>query len=131
MGEFAPPYFIEVEMRKIKVMDIIRQESERTGVPVEDIIGEKRTHEICHLRHYCMWRAKIETGLSYPQIGRSFGNKDHTSVLNGVKRIESMPMEERRWDPPKVKMKIPDYSKNDDMMPPKTIFPIQPIYKVA
>ena len=118
-------------MKRIKVIDIIRQESERTGISIEDILSNKRTAELCHLRHYCMWRAKIETGLSYPQIGRSFGNKDHTSILHGVKKIEAMPLEQRRWDPPKVKINIPKQDKNDLIVANKTIFPIQPIYKVA
>ena len=124
---------IEVDMKKLKVSDIIRQESERTGVSIEDIISNKRTAELCHLRHYCMWRAKIETGLSYPQIGRCFGNKDHTSVLHGVKKIEAMPLEQRRWDPPKTDNLSEEISDVKIFMidSPKARFPIQPIYKVA
>jgi len=120
-------------MKRIKVIDIIRQESERTGISIEDILSHKRTAELCHLRHYCMWRAKIETGLSYPQIGRAFGNKDHTSILHGVKKIEAMPLEERRWDPTKRKSSDADSIEVKSFIidAPKVKFPIQPIYKVA
>lgn len=132
MGDSSPITIIDmrIEMR-IKVSDIIKRESARTGISMDDILGEKRNADLCHLRHYIMWLAKIETGLSYPQIGRAFGNKDHTTILHGVKKIEAMPLEKRRWDPPKDKVCLPVIVKDEDDVTPKNIFPIRPIYKVA
>ena len=118
-------------MKRIRVVDIVRQESERTGVSINDILGSGRCTELCHLRHYIMWRARIETGLSYPQIGRQLG-KDHTSVLHGVKRIEAMPMDQRRYDPPKVEIEFEEIKKDPDItLPPKGVVFFKPIYKVA
>ena len=119
-------------MKRIKVIDILRQESDRTGVPIKEILGSARNAEMCHLRHYIMWRARIETGLSYPQIGRQLG-KDHTSVLHGVRRIEAMPMDQRRYDPPKIETEFPEFEviRQDIPLPPKAPHVFKPIYKVA
>lgn len=38
-------------------------------------------------RHEVMWRLR-QMGHSYPAIARVFGLKDHTTILNGVRRHE-------------------------------------------
>jgi hypothetical protein len=40
-------------------------------------------------RAVCWWVARKRTTLSFPEIGREF-DKDHTSVMSGVKRIERL-----------------------------------------
>jgi chromosomal replication initiator protein len=37
-----------------------------------------------------MFLCKELTSYSYPEIGRAFGGKDHTTVIHAVKKIESM-----------------------------------------
>jgi chromosomal replication initiator protein len=37
-----------------------------------------------------MFLAKQLTARSLPEIGRSFGGRDHTTVMHGVKRIEEL-----------------------------------------
>jgi chromosomal replication initiator protein len=37
-----------------------------------------------------MYLAKQLTTRSYPDIGRRFGGRDHTTVLHAVKRIEEL-----------------------------------------
>ena len=37
-----------------------------------------------------MFLAKRLTSRSLPEIGRKFGNRDHTTVLHGVRRIEEL-----------------------------------------
>lgn len=120
-----------IDMKRVRVIDILRQESERTGVPISEILGSRRTPDLSHLRHYVMWRARVETGLSYPQIGKYMGNKDHTTVLHGVKKIEAMPIDKRRYDPPKKEMEffIQPIEREETRMKAPLVF--RPIYKVA
>jgi chromosomal replication initiator protein len=40
-----------------------------------------------------MYLAKSLTTRSYPDIGRRFGNRDHTTVLHAVRRIEQLKAE--------------------------------------
>ena len=37
-----------------------------------------------------MYLCKKITSFSYPEIGRSFGGKDHTTVIHAVKKIETL-----------------------------------------
>jgi chromosomal replication initiator protein len=37
-----------------------------------------------------MFLAKNLTSLSYPEIGRRFGNRDHTTIMHAVRKIEEL-----------------------------------------
>ena len=37
-----------------------------------------------------MYLAKTLTSLSYPEIGRRFGGRDHTTVMHAVRSIEGL-----------------------------------------
>jgi chromosomal replication initiation ATPase DnaA len=41
-------------------------------------------------RFAVMWVARELFGFSTPVIGRSLGNRDHSTVLNGIKRAEEL-----------------------------------------
>jgi len=69
---------------------ILREVSEEYGVSVEDILGARRDQRVVLPRQIIMYRLCKETGWSLPQIGRFLGNRDHTTVLNGRKKIERL-----------------------------------------
>ena len=37
-----------------------------------------------------MWLAKLLTQRSYPEIGKRFGNRDHTTVIHAVRKIDEL-----------------------------------------
>jgi chromosomal replication initiator protein len=43
-----------------------------------------------------MYLAKNLTNCSYPQIGSRFGDRDHTTVMHAVRKIEDMMTEDRQ-----------------------------------
>jgi len=53
-----------------------------------DLIGSKRKHEIVYPRHVAMYLCQELTDSSFPQIGRAFGGKDHTTVMHAVNKIK-------------------------------------------
>lgn len=69
---------------------IIERVSEMSGIPVVDITGPSRFREHVDARHYAIWLAYTRGRWSLPQIGRAFGGRDHTTVLNGVRRIQRL-----------------------------------------
>lgn len=57
------------------------------NVSIEDISGKKRNKELIRPRQVSMYLLKNVVGLSYPEIGRELGGKDHTTVMYGCKMV--------------------------------------------
>ena len=63
--------------------EIIAQVASYTGVTVQDIQGQSRKRKIVYPRHMVCYLAKKHTNLSYPQIGKLLGGRDHSTVIHG------------------------------------------------
>ena len=55
---------------------------------VEQITGGSRRRPLVDARQIAMYVTRNMTDLSYPEIGRAFGNRDHTTVIHAVRKIE-------------------------------------------
>lgn len=61
------------------------------GVELRGIKGRRRTKHLTFPRHLISYAIKEERpDLSYPQIGRWCGGRDHTTTLNSVRKIEEI-----------------------------------------
>ncbi len=78
------------EARIIKLDEIQRRVSEVFGVKPQDLRSKERTKAMAFPRHVAMYLARHLTRDSLADIGRGFGDKDHTTVLHGVNRIEGL-----------------------------------------
>jgi chromosomal replication initiator protein len=56
-------------------------------VKMADLKSERRHKSIAYPRAVAMYLARKHTGESYPDLGRAFGNKHHTTVLSAVEKI--------------------------------------------
>lgn len=61
---------------------------EAFGVSLEDVLGRKRSTRITWPRHVAMYLARQLTDRTLPAIGREFGDRDHTTVMNACRRTE-------------------------------------------
>ena len=61
--------------------------SEKHRVSVDDMRGRSHVKRFVAARAEAYFRIRTETALSYPQIGRRFGGRDHTTVIHGVRRF--------------------------------------------
>ena len=52
--------------------------------------SSRRSINIARPRQLAMFLCKELTSYSYPEIGRAFGGKDHTTVIHAVRKIESI-----------------------------------------
>ncbi len=66
--------------------DVLTEVAGRHDVPIEDILGSRRTRPIAYARFEVMWILNVEMLWSTTRIGRFLGGKDHTTVINGVRR---------------------------------------------
>ncbi len=76
--------------RKVTVEEIQRKVAEHYNIRLSDLLGPKRVRTIARPRQVAMWLCKRMTTRSLPDIGRRFGNRDHTTVMHGVKKIEEL-----------------------------------------
>lgn len=76
--------------RKITVDEIQRKVSEHYNIRLSDLIGPRRQRVIARPRQIAMYLAKSMTSRSLPEIGRSFGGRDHTTIMHGVRKIEEL-----------------------------------------
>lgn len=78
------------EPRKVKIEDIQKIVSQHYNVSRADLISARRTRTIVLPRQIAMYLAKSITPRSLPEIGKRFGDRDHTTVLHAVRKIEAM-----------------------------------------
>ncbi|MDP2849022.1 MAG: DnaA/Hda family protein [Humidesulfovibrio sp.] len=74
------------------VIDIVCQHYQ---VSKKDVLGEDRRQNIALARQVAMYLCRHMLGLSYPALGRSFGGKDHSTVIYSVKKINEIQEDEK------------------------------------
>jgi chromosomal replication initiator protein len=63
--------------------------AERFGVSRAELVGTSRAATPLLARQVAMLLTRELTSLSLPQIGRLYGGRDHSTVLNSLRRVES------------------------------------------
>jgi chromosomal replication initiator protein len=58
------------------------------SVSMQDMLGQSRVREILVPRQIAMFLCKKYLRISYVRIGELFSNRDHTTVMNAVEKIE-------------------------------------------
>lgn len=70
--------------------DIQRTVADYFKIRVADMHSPRRQRNLARPRQVAMYLCKQLMSKSYPDIGRAFGGKDHTTVMHGVKTIEAL-----------------------------------------
>jgi len=79
---------IQEKKQTITVDEIQKVVSERFQIKPADLKSRRRTKTIVQPRQISMYLCRELTGLSFPEIGKSFGGKDHSTVIHACKQIE-------------------------------------------
>jgi chromosomal replication initiator protein len=80
----------ETEEKPITVGEIERVVADHYKLKSTLLRSKKRNKEIAHARHIAMYLARTLTNASLPQIGKDFGDRDHTSVLHACNKIKGL-----------------------------------------
>lgn len=79
-------------------MDIIaRAVASHFNLTVEEMKSKSNSRAIATPRQVAMYLCKRLTQHSFPEIGREFGGKHHTTVMHSVGKIESVARENRNF----------------------------------
>ncbi len=55
-----------------------------------ELISANRETRVCLPRQIAMWFCRRDRLRSYPEIGRMFGGRDHTTGINAVQKVERL-----------------------------------------
>ena len=75
---------------KVNIEEIQKRVSQHFNVKMSDMSSARRSRTIARPRQIAMYLSKNLTSRSLPEIGRRFGNRDHTTVIHAVKKIEEL-----------------------------------------
>ena len=73
--------------RRITIEEIQRKVAEHWNIRLTDMASSRRARAVARPRQVAMYLAKQLTSRSLPEIGRRFGNRDHTTVMHAVARV--------------------------------------------
>ncbi len=79
---------LRASSRRVSVDAIQKRVAAHYGIRVSEMFSTRRARNIARPRQVAMYLAKMLTSLSYPEIGRQFGGRDHTTVMHAVRAIE-------------------------------------------
>ena len=75
------------DKREVTPELIIQIVADHFNLTPEDIISQKRNAEISKPRQIAMYLCRTMTDTPLEQIGRYFGNRDHTTILHGYRKV--------------------------------------------
>jgi chromosomal replication initiator protein len=87
--------FPQGEAPEVSIERIQTTVSERFGLSMDELCGDRRSQNIVYPRQVAMYLSRELTDASLPKIGREFGGRDHTTVIHATSKIARMIREDR------------------------------------
>lgn len=81
---------IAIQDRQVGIDNIQKTVADYYKIRISELHSKKRTRSITRPRQMAMALAKELTNHSLPEIGDSFGGRDHTTVLHACRKIEEL-----------------------------------------
>ena len=81
---------LAIQARQVSVDNIQKTVAEYYNIKLSDLLSKRRSRSIARPRQMSMFLAKELTNYSLPEIGESFGGRDHTTVLHACKKIKEL-----------------------------------------
>ena len=80
----------EEEPGVITIQQIQKLVASTYKLSVDELLSKNNARHISHPRQIAMYLCKNLTKHSYPEIGRSFGGKHHTTVMHSVEKVDQL-----------------------------------------
>lgn len=95
MVQYALKDIVAMRVQAVNMDNIRKVVAEYYDISVKDLMGKKRTRSIARPRQIAMSLARELTGDSFPDIGQSFGGRDHSTVMHACDKVAEL----REQDP--------------------------------
>jgi chromosomal replication initiator protein len=87
--------FPQGELPRVTIEGIQETVSDRFGLSLAELCGDKRSQNIVYPRQVAMYLSRELTDSSLPKIGKQFGGRDHTTVIHATSKIARLIREDR------------------------------------
>ena len=84
--------------RRITIDEIQRAVCEYYRIDRSEMSSKRRARAVVRPRQVAMYLAKVMTPRSYPEIGRKFGGRDHSTVIHAVRLVEGLRAQDSDMD---------------------------------
>ena len=81
---------LRAQDRRVTIEEIQKRVAEHYNIRLTDMSSARRARAVARPRQVAMYLAKQLTSRSLPEIGRKFGNRDHTTVMHACARIADL-----------------------------------------
>ena len=81
---------LALQDKQVSVDNIQRTVAEYYKIKIADLLSKRRNRSVARPRQVAMSLAKELTNHSLPEIGDSFGGRDHTTVLHACRKIKEL-----------------------------------------
>ena len=81
---------LAIQARQVSVENIQKTTAEYYNIKLSDLLSKRRSRSVARPRQMAMFLAKELTNYSLPEIGESFGGRDHTTVIHACKKIKEL-----------------------------------------
>jgi chromosomal replication initiator protein len=81
---------IAIQDRQVGIDNIQKTVADYYKIRIADLLSKRRNRSVARPRQLAMALAKKLTNHSLPEIGDSFGGRDHTTVLHACRKIEEL-----------------------------------------
>ncbi len=81
---------LDEDRKTISAEDIIKETASYFNIRPGDLKSHRRYRKFTYPRQIAMYICRNFINLSYPEIGQSFGGKDHATVIHACKKVEHM-----------------------------------------
>jgi len=81
--------------KKITIENIQNAVCSYYNLEKSELISKKRNKKVAYPRQIAMYLCRKLTDASYPQIGESFGGRDHTTVMHANEKVEDLLKKDR------------------------------------
>ena len=71
-----------------RVKPVVREVARLYSMTLADLTGSNRRKIYIEPRHVAAWMCQKLLGSSFPEIGRCLGDRDHTTILHAVRKID-------------------------------------------
>jgi chromosomal replication initiator protein len=95
-GEILADTISSTKPRQITPQLILKETAAMFGLELEQLQSRSRTRDLVHARQVGMYVCRELTDLSYPQIGKEFGGRDHTTVIHAYEKVSTRMKEKRK-----------------------------------